>query len=58
MIYKDLDRAALKTQSASVIKTYQLMPYREIIIVCPEISKNHTNALCWQNVEFLNVKSD
>jgi hypothetical protein len=36
----------------SIIKTSQLMLYREIIAVC---SKIHTNTLCGQNLEFLNV---
>jgi hypothetical protein len=50
----------LKTQSVSrskhtvsVIKTSQLMLYREIIAVCSEI---HINTLCGQNVQLLNVK--
>ena len=29
---------------------------REIIAVCSEIHTKHTNALCGQNVELLNVK--
>ena len=40
----------------SVIKTSQLMLYREIIAVCSEIHTKHTNTLCGQNVELLNVK--
>jgi hypothetical protein len=32
------------------------MLYREIIAVCSEIHTKHINALCGQNVEFLNVK--
>jgi hypothetical protein len=32
------------------------MLYREIIAVCSEIHTKHTNALCGQNVEFVNVK--
>jgi hypothetical protein len=53
----------LKTQSVlrskhsvSVIKTTQLMMYREIIAVCSEIHTKHTNTLCGQNAEFVNVK--
>jgi len=53
----------LKTQSVprskhsvSVIKTSQLMLYREIIAVCSEIHTKHINTLCGQNVELLNVK--
>ena len=33
------------------------MLYREIIAVCSEIHKKHTNTLCGQSVEFLDVKS-
>jgi len=32
------------------------MPYTAIIAVCSEIHTKHTNALCGQNVEFVNVK--
>jgi len=32
------------------------MLYREIIAVCSEIHTKHTNTLCGQNVELLNVK--
>jgi hypothetical protein len=53
----------LKTQSVprskhsvSVIKASPLMLYREIIAVCSEIHTKHTNTLCGQNVELLNVK--
>jgi len=42
--------------SASVIKTSQLMLYREIIAVCSQIHTKHINTLCGQNVELLNVK--
>jgi len=40
----------------SVIKTSQLMLYREIIAVCSQIHTKHLNTLCGQNVELLNVK--
>ena len=40
----------------SVIKTSQLMLYREIIAVCSEIHTKHINTLCGQNEELLNVK--
>jgi len=33
------------------------MRYREIIADCSEIHTKHINALCGQNVEFLNVKA-
>jgi hypothetical protein len=39
-----------------VIKTSQLMLYREIIAVCSEIHTKHINTPCGQNVEFVNVK--
>ena len=42
--------------SVSVIKTSQLMFYREIIAVCSQIHTKHINTLCGQNVELLNVK--
>ena len=42
--------------SVSVIKTSQLMLYREIIAVCSQIHTQHINILCEQNVDLLNVK--
>ena len=44
------------THYVSVIKTSQLMLYREIIAVCSQIHTKHINTLCGQNVELLNVK--
>jgi len=41
----------------SVIKTSQLMLYREIIAVCSQIHTEHTNTLCGQNLEYFNVES-
>jgi len=41
--------------SASAPKTNHLMLYREIIAVCSQIRTKHTNTLCGQNIEFLNV---
>jgi len=32
------------------------MLYREIIAVCSQIHTKHTNTLCGQNVELLNVE--
>ena len=32
------------------------MLYREIITVCSQIRIEHTNTLCGQNVELMNVK--
>ena len=53
----------LKTQSlprskhsASVMKTIQLMLYREIIALCSEIRTKHINRVCGQNTEVLIVK--
>ena len=40
----------------SVIKTNQLLLYREIIADCSQIHTKHINTLCGQDVEFLNVK--
>ena len=39
-----------------VIKTSQLMLYREIMAVCSEIHTKPINTVCGQNVELLNVK--
>jgi hypothetical protein len=39
----------------TVIKTNQLMLYRENIAVCSKIHTKHTNALRGKNVELLNV---
>jgi hypothetical protein len=32
------------------------MLYREIIAVCSQIHTKHINAMCGQNLEFVNVK--
>jgi len=40
----------------SVIKTSQLVLYREIIAVCSQTHIKHINTLCGQNFELLNVK--
>ena len=45
-----------KHTAFSVIKTSQLMLYREIMAVCSEIHTKHINTVCGQNVELLNVK--
>ena len=42
--------------SISVIKTIQLMLYREIMAVCSEIHTKHINTVCGQNLEVLKVK--
>ena len=51
-----LHSAYRAVNAVSVIKTSQLMLYREIIAVCSEIHTKHINTLCGQNVELLNVK--
>jgi len=63
-IYSDHCAVHINTQSVSrskhtlvsVIKTSQLMLYREIMAVCSEIHTKHINTLYGQNVELLNVK--
>ena len=42
----------------SIIKTSQLMLYREIITVCSQIHTKPINTLCGQNAEFVNVTAD
>jgi hypothetical protein len=54
-IFKKSYRTAQYIHSVSVIKTNQLMLYREIIAVCSEIHTKHINTLCGQNVGFVNV---
>jgi len=49
--------ARRKFKAARILKTSQLMLYREIIAVCFEIHTKHINTVCGQNVELLNVKS-
>jgi len=39
-----------------LIKTGQLMLYREIMAVCSEIHTKHINTVCGQKVELFNVK--
>ena len=39
----------------SIMKTSQLMVYREIIAVCSQIHTKHINTLCGQNTELVNV---
>jgi hypothetical protein len=55
-VFKDSVRTAKETHCISVMQTSQLMLYSEIIAVCSEIHTQHINALCGQNVKFLNVK--
>jgi hypothetical protein len=54
-INKKIQFVPRSRHSVSVIKTSQLMLYREIIAVCSEIRIKHINTLCGQNVEFLKL---
>ena len=56
VVHKHSVHTAQETHTVSVIKTNQLMLYREIIAVCSQIHTKHINTLCGQNVELLNVK--
>jgi hypothetical protein len=55
-LVKASSRTAQYTHSISVIKTSQLMLYRQIIAVSSQIHTKHINTLCGQNVILLNVK--
>jgi hypothetical protein len=58
IIYKDPVHTAQSTLLVSVIKTNQLMLYREIIAVCSEINTKHMNTLCGQNIElYIKIQS-
>jgi hypothetical protein len=46
-LYEDPVRTAQKTHCVSVIKTSQLMLYREIIAVCSQIHTKHINTAVW-----------
>ena len=46
----------IRQHSVSVVKTNQLMLYREVIAVCSQIHTKHVNTVCGQNVELLKVK--
>jgi hypothetical protein len=56
IIFKGPVRTAHETHSVSVIKTDQLMLYREIIAVFFKSIKAHECSVCGQSVELLNVK--
>ena len=45
-----------KHSPVTVIKTSQLMLYRETIVICSQIHTKHTSTPCGQNLEFFNVK--
>jgi len=55
-LYIKIQSVPHSKHSVSVIKTSQLMLYKEIIAVCSEIHTKHINTLCGQNVDFVNVK--
>ena len=49
-------QSAPRSKHSYVIKTSQLMLYREIMAICSEIHTKHINTVCGQNLELLNVK--
>ena len=51
-VFKD----AVNTLPVSVIKTSQVLLYREIIAVCSQMHTKHINTVSGQKVELLNVK--
>ena len=55
-LYIKIQSVPRSKHSFSVIKSSQLMLYREIIAICSRIHTKHINTLCGQNVELLNVK--
>jgi len=55
-MHKNIQSVPRSKHSVSVIKTSQLILYREIMAVCSEIHTKHINTVCGQNVELLNVK--
>ena len=56
-IQKPSPYRAVNTLSVSVIKTSQLMLYREIMAVCSQIHTKYINTLCGQNVELINFET-
>ena len=54
-VYRNIQSVPRSKHSVSVIKTSQLMLYREIIAVCFQIHTKHINTLCGQNIELWNV---
>jgi hypothetical protein len=54
LLFKDPICTAQLTQA--IIKTSQLMLYRERVAVCSEIHTKHLNTLCGQNIDLLNVE--
>jgi len=56
IIYINIQLVPRSKHSVSVIKTRQLMLYREIIAICSQIHTEHINTLCGLNVELLSVE--
>ena len=56
VLYLNFKSVPRSKHSVSVIKTSQLMLYREIIAVCSQIHTKHINTLGEQNVGLLNVE--
>lgn len=55
--YRDSAYSTQQTVFILVTKISQSVQwYEEIIAICSEIYRKHTNTLCWQNIEFFNVK--
>ena len=55
-LHINIESVPRSKHSVSVIKTSQLILYREIIAVCSQIHTKHINTLCGLNVDLLNVK--
>jgi hypothetical protein len=55
MICTNPVRAAQETHYVSATKPNRLMLFREITAVYRENHTEHTNTLCGQNAEFLNI---
>jgi len=55
-LYINIQSVPRSKHSVYVIKTSQLMLYREIMAVCSDIHTKHINTVCGQNVELLSVK--
>jgi len=57
-VYLKFQSIPRRKHSVSVLKTTQLMLYREIIAVFSEIHTKYINSWCGQNVElYLNIQS-
>jgi hypothetical protein len=56
-VFKVIFHTAQETHCVAVIKTSHLIRYREITGLCSDNHAKHINTICWQNVEFLIVKT-